>query len=343
MRRPVNIGAVFGIPALLAILFAVMVIPSSCKRDPLYYMGQNLVRVVVNMDWSYLGELPDGASIYFYPENKGQTYSFITNDVRSTTVMVPSGYYTVMVFNRTTEEYGTMHFRDMNSMSDACALLNFKYSTWTGISDTVGHTVYEPEAIVSGVVNHVYIHDITEAVVDEKSPWGYRCDTVGVVPQQFVLTGAVSIRVNGIHNAKSVRAYLTGMGGGIYMVPRTTCDSLCTHILESWNMTRDQSDYTKGYFTSYFRCFGLPDMYRQEQDKKNNRLHVEVMLVDESTLIKKDWDVGTLIKEYVSELRLTLDVSDLNLPDVKPKGGTESGFDITIGEWDDPVDIDVPL
>lgn len=332
------------VAAVLTVLVtAVSVLLSSCERDPLYYLGRTPVNVVVNMDWRNLGVAPEGASIYFYPEGGGQTWSFTTNSVLSTMVQVPSGYYTVMVFNRTPDEYGTMHFRAMDSVSDACAVLDFRYSSWAGASDTVGHTVYEPETIVSGRTDHFYVHDIIESVRDTLSEWGYRIDTVDVTPQQFVMTGTVRVRVNGIHNAKSSRAYLTGMGGAVRLVPRTTCDSLCTHTPESWSLSRDAADYTKGYLVSEFRCFGLPDTYRQMKDKANNRFHIEVLLVDNKTVIKKDWEVGDLIIEYPQELRLTLDVSALDLPDVPPEGGTESGFDVTIDDWDDPDDVDIPL
>jgi len=343
MKRHISTYLPHGMAALLTAIVMAVSLSVSCERDPLYYIGQSPVKVVVNMDWRTLGGAPEGASIYFYRESDASAYSFFTNSVHSAIVEVPPGYYTVMVFNRTPDEYGTMHFRGMNSISDASAILDFKYSTWVGASDTVGHTVYEPETIVSGRTDHFYVHDIIESVRDTAFTWGYRCDTVEVTPQQFVLDGTVKVRVNGIHNAKSVRAYLTGMGGGVRLVPRTTNDSLCTHTLASWGVSRDATDYTKGYLVSEFRCFGLPEMYRLTKLKGNNRFHIEVLLVDNKTVVTRNWEVGDLIKEYLDELRLTLDIVEIDLPDVHPEGGTESGFDIDLEDWGDPVDVDIPI
>ena len=92
-----------------------------------------------------------------------------------------------------------------------------------------------------------------------------------------------------------------------------------------------------------FYCFGLPDDHAALSDE--NILHLELLLVDNETILKFDIPVGDLIVEVDPEnliLCLELDLG-YTLPDVKPEGGAEGGFDVTVEDWGEEEEYDVPL
>jgi len=325
---------------------------SSCDFRPLYIEGETPVEVLVVTDWTQLGADPEGSSIYFYPEGGGEPSAFRTNSVTRTIVKVPSGYYTVLVFNRTVDEYGTMKFDGMKSLAGAEAILEDKLFSWTGRSDTVGRTVYEPEEIVVGRNDHFYVRTMDERMKESTKgdADAYAAiDSVSVKPRRMVYAGNVSVRVNGIQNVRSVRAYLTGMAGEAYLATRSAGDTLATHVLEDWKVERDETDYTKGYVKTGFSSFGLPEQYVGEPAPLNNRLVIQFRLVDDETVVGYTIDVGSEVQQVEKELVVNFVVEKDNagkaivLPDVKPSGSRESGFDVQFKDWDDPIDIPVGI
>ena len=333
-----------------AALAASALLLAGCDLRPLYIEGETPVEVLVLADWTQLGGTPEGASIYFYPENGDAPRVFKTNSVVRTSVKVPSGYYNVMVFNRTVDEFGTMKFRDMDHLGEARAILEDKLFSWVGRADTVGRTVYEPEEIVVGRVDRFYVRTISErnTPVTKAEPAAV-IDSVRVTPQRMIYTGNVNVRVQGIHNIRSARAYLTGMAGESYLATRSAGDTLATHVLESWRLDRDAGDYTKGYLRTSFGCMGLPEQYRGDKRAENNRLVLQLKLVDDKTEMEFIFNIGEKIQQLDKELTMNLTVeTDDNgkpivVPDVKPTEGSESGFDVTFTDWDDPIDIPVGI
>lgn len=338
-----------GIALQAVSLAAAAALLSACELRPLYIEGVTPVEVLVVTDWTQLGGDPSGATICFYPEGGGAPHKFRTNSVTRAHVQVPSGYYNVMVFNRTVDEFGTMSFAGIDTLASARALLDEKLFSWIGRVDTVGRTVYEPEEIVVGRSDHFKVRSFAEreAVLRgsgrESDPTAI-VDSVMVAPKRVRYTGTVSVRIQGIQNLRSVRGYLTGMGGSAYLSTRRAGNVLGTHVLESWKVERDEADYTKGWLRGEFYCFGLPEQYVGDRREQNNRLFLQFRLVDNKTVIQDIRGVGTLIDQNDRELTDNIVISEaITLPDVKPEGGTESGFDVNITDWEDPIDIPIGI
>lgn len=347
----------------IIVLAAVSV--ASCERRSIYEEGRTAVPVIVQMDWRELGGDPTGATIGFYPENGSAPLLFRTNSVIRAQVEVPSGYYTVLVFNRTVDEYGTMHFDRMSALGSAQAILDYEYSSWAGTADSVGRTVYEPELIVCGRTDHFEVRERANGIIreHEDSRPATRAgisydpsdpnvpDTVKVTPQRMVYTATFNVRVSGLQNVRSARAYITGMAGAEYLATRSATDTIATHVLEQWSTSPDPADYTKGYLRTTFDCFGLPEQYRSGRVPWNEHLYLQVLLVDGKTVITKAYDVGDLIEQHDAELELALAVGletrpgddPLILPDVEPEDGKESGFDVHFEDWGDTQDVIVPM
>jgi len=329
---------------------------SACELRPLYREGETPVEVLVCMDWTQLGGNPNSATIMFYPTSGGSPYVFQTNSVTRKTVQVPSGYYTVLVFNRTVEEFGTMTFSDMNHLGTAKCVLEEKIFSWLGRSKEVGRTVYEPEEIVVGRTDNFHVRAMSERKVYTKadvieSEVQYETDSVMVRSKRMVMTGNIGVRIKGLQNIKSVRSYLTGMAGGAYLASRSATDTLATHVLETWSIVKDESDVTTGYITTSFSCLGLPEQYVEEPEIYNNKLNLQLLLVDEETIMNYSFDVGDRIEQIEEELVVNLAIgigtdpgdTAIVVPDVKPKGGSQTGFDVNLDDWEDGEDVVVPM
>lgn len=330
-------------PVLAASLLAV-----SCELRPLYTEGETAVNVVVLTDWTQLGGSPAGATICFYPEDRRTPWVFSTNSVSRTMVKVPSGYYTVQVFNRTEGEFSSLKFTGMGALESARAVLEDRFFPWVGRSDTVARTVCEPEEIVIGRTDHFLVRSISEREAyfrgsgSKDDVFNAVIDSVTVVPRLVRYSGTVSLRVRGIQNIRSVRGYLTGMAGDVYMATRYPGDSLATHVLENWAVEKDADDYTKGYVRASFSCFGLPERYVGNPHPGNNRLLVQFSLVDGRTVVQEILDVGSDIRQ--NDFERTDEIvagREITIPDVVPEGGAESGFDVSVTDWDEPVEIPI--
>lgn len=319
-------------------LQAAIVLLSACELRPLYVEGVTPVNVLVLPDWTQLGGNPSGATICFYPEDGGAPHKFRTNSVTRANVQVPSGYYNVMVFNRAEDEFGTMSFTGIDALSSARVVLDEKIFSWIGRVDTVGHTVYEPEDVVVGRLDHFKVCSLAEreaAIRDnsQESDPAAVADSAKVTPRRVRYSGTISIRIDGIQNLRSVRSYLTGMNGSAYLAGRRAGDILCTHVLENWSVEHDESDHTKGWLRGRFYCFGLPG-----QDEPNNRLFLQLLLVDNKTVIQDIRNVAVIQNDDERSDKIVIEDAII-LPDVKPEAKGESGFDVDVTGWKDPIDI----
>lgn len=325
---------------------------SSCDLRDLYIESETPVKVIVNMDWTELGSLPEGASIYFYPEGGGAPYVFRTNSVVRTEVSVPAGYYTVMVFNRTVNEFGSMSFSGMEALGTAGVTLLDKRVSWLdNVADNVPRIVQEPERIVVGRTDHFLVHSLTDRLTVQKyqsrgTSFDERdvvCDSVDVYQRRMTYTTYTTVRVRGIHNIKSVRAYIAGLADGGYLATRSAGTNLATYTMENWSINRDPGNYTTGYISTNFDCLGLPLQYLTSRLPGDVRIVIRYLLVDNKTVITHSVDVGDIIRQddnaFLLELNLDLDDDGHALPDVEPEGGSASGFDVNINDWGDEEDI----
>jgi len=332
-------------------LLALVIGATSCEFRPLYRESETPVDVVVLVDWTQLGGDPEGATILFYPEDQTKrAWEFKTNSVTRTIVQVPSGYYTVQVFNRTVDEFGSMSFDGIPSLPTGRAILDSKLFSWVGRADSIGRTVYEPEEIVVGRTDHFYVRKLTERHVLNREQtgtvWSFTTDmdSVIVTPKRMVYDATVSIRIDTLQSLKSARAYITGMAGSMYLATRTSGDTLATHVIEKWSIERDAIDYTKGYLKGTFKCFGLPEQYLAEPHEINNKLVLQLMLVDEKTIVQEIRFEGEKVVQNVNDLTvLIVDENPIALPNVPPAGGGASGFDVTFQDWGDPEDIPIAI
>jgi len=239
----------------------------------------------------------------------------------------------------------------MNHLGTASCILEEKIFSWLGRSSEVGRTVYEPEEIVVGRTDNFHVRSMSERKVITKAEESIETDSVMVRSKRMVMTGNVAVRVKGLQNIKSVRSYLTGMAGGAYLATRSATDTVATHVLESWSIVRDETDVTTGYITTSFSCLGLPEQYVEDPEKVNNKLQLQLLLVDEETVMNYSFLVGDRIEEIEEELTVNLAIgigtepgdTAIVVPDVKPKASTQTGFDVNLDDWEEGESVVVPI
>jgi hypothetical protein len=164
-------------------------------------------------------------------------------------------------------------------------------------------------------------------------------------PENFIHQIFVKVHLNGIYNLLSARASLSGLADSYFLKEERNSNTRVTQLMESWNMQVDPVDPTKGTITGKISSIGLPSNHKATAEE--NEFILSVLLVDGETIIDIPFYVGDLLKKrydksgkFKLEYELELWVDD-PLPDVKPTGSGNGGFDVSVDDWG-PVE-NIPL
>jgi len=168
-----------------------------------------------------------------------------------------------------------------------------------------------------------------------------------------VYTAYVTVRVYGIHNLRAARGGISGMAEGVNLSTGRGTSGSVSHVLETWSVSRDSDDKTKGNVYTSYRCLGLPD-----RETRSSIFTISFLLVDGKTVCDYGFQVGDRIEvdDILKRLKLSIGIDgnepqepSMNadpdrpviLPDVIPTG--ESGFTADLEDWGDTQLIDVPV
>ena len=71
---------------------------------------------------------------------------------------------------------------------------------------------------------------------------------------------------------------------------------------------------------------------------------LKILLVDNKTVVEQTFNVFARNEtDEDGTLTFYIEIVTDRLPDVKPEGDPDSGFDATVDEWGDPIDSEVPM
>jgi hypothetical protein len=82
---------------------------------------------------------------------------------------------------------------------------------------------------------------------------------------------------------------------------------------------------------------------------EENNFILDVLLVDNKTILQFPFQVGDAFVKQTGtdethELSINLEIyMDSPLPDVKPEGGSGSGFDATVDDWGPEENVDINM
>lgn len=341
-------------PVLLAIMSLLSLV--SCTHKELCYHHPHTARVRIDVDWSrFEKEVPTGMTVIAYDDDGNVVNSQLTNHIDHAYMALEAGTYHSIVYNQSPSEFGSVSFRGMDNYRTASVGAVPTVSRWYVSKAGEEKLATEPEWVAAGrqensivtpeMVNQTREHSINSTKTRSKENLEYVI--AQHTPQNIIHTVYLTVHVNGIYNLRSARASLQGLAEGYVFHKDGPTENVVTQLLETWHMTQDKSDPTKGYITSRITCFGLPDGH--SATPKENSFILSALLVDNKTILDFPFNVGDKFrkrvvggeeqeKEYEIELWL-----EEPLPDVKPESGSSSGFDAVVKDWDEEIDHDINM
>lgn len=332
----------------------------SCNHDELCYHHPHDASVRVDVDWSdFVEETPTGMTVMVYPQDGGKALTQHTNTTSHAIFALPAGTYHSIVYNQSPSEYGSLSFRGMEKFETAEVYANTTDSRWyTSRGDEDGRVVTEPEWVGTDRVKDMIV---TPEMVEKTGEDNFaqfsisrgRSDNSFLIgehhPLNIIYTITVKVHIDGIYNLRSARASLSGLAEGYFMGLEKPSANKVTQLLEEWKMSLDPIDPTKGTIDAKITCFGLP--YGHQGKAEENELMLSLLLVDNKTILDFPFHVGDKFETRVEEdvqlqLRLALNVEltiDTPLPDVKPEGSGDGGFNAKVDDWGDEENIDINM
>ena len=342
-------------------IIVLLLLFSSCEHKELCYHHPHTAKVRIDVDWSQFNlDAPTGMSVMIYSTEGEQIMRHLTNDITHALVDLEAGLYNTIVFNQSDYEFGTVDFVGMDNFFTAEVHSKITESRWYTRAGEDEKLAMQPEWIGSDYCTDVEVTqsmiDITTAEYIESLSRTYKSKekktrsqfTIAqLTPQNFVHTITVTVHLKNIYNLRSARASLTGLASGYSFSKEEPTENTVTQLLESWSVVRDPDDPTLGYITAQITSMGLP--YGHTGQPKDNEFVLSVLLVDNETVVDIPFSIGDKFEKVYDQTgryNLDLDVelwAEDPLPDVKPSGEEDGGFDAIVDEWGEEENVDIPM
>ena len=332
-------------------LWTLVMLLVSCNHHELCYHHPHTAQVRVNVDWTeFVEEDPTGMTVMVYPADGGKPYISLTHTLDHASFNLPEGVYHTLAFNQSESEFGTLEFRQMEKYDKAEVVSATQDSRWYEGRADGGRVVTQPEWIATHREEGA---EVTRQMVEEVRPEGkYRTGDAmdyvlsSLVPRNIVYTIHVRVYIKGIYNLRSARAALDGMAEGYRFAEACPSEVTAIYLMEDWNLVVDKTDPTRGYIETDLYCFGLPKGH--EGVAEENLFDLSLLLVDNKTLLHFPFMVGDKFDHLEADISLSLNMEmevELAevLPDVKPEGGSGSGFDASVEDWGEEIEYDISM
>ncbi len=348
------------IGTLCSVAVVLLLLLCGCNRRELTYEYYPYCDVTLFADWSASSVSPTGMSVYCFPQDGSTPLLITTNNVRRTHLPLREGVYDILLFNQSVNEFGTLSFAGMDGFATA-GVHAAPFGTATLHTTSKGDESLSEQPEQLAVARHTCFEVTAEMVEasalyrdDRYHPTDTTHYSLTLTPQDVVMDGIILVRVHGIQNLRSLTASFSGLASGIRLADDSPLPATATHPIDSWQKSVDDGDYTKGTLRATYTTFGLP-ADAATLKPEDLILSLSVLLVDDETVINREYPVGDLIKVIstrggpATELALYLEIGitsgfpPLELPDVKPSGSTDSGFGVDVDGWGDDEQIDVPM
>lgn len=365
----------------LRLLFFVLLtcIFASCERRKLWDEIVEKAPVDVEADWTRSrwqdfdeGATPTGMSVYAYDKSgKQKPEVVVTNNLEHATIMLESGLWNMYIFNQSVMEYASLMFSGMDNYYSARIETIPQASRWFASSraewvtrsnspwaaqtrsrtraqkdgtraDEYSLTTKQPIWFASDTREEVLITE--DMVIREYTPHT-RFDNGKFYPLSAVKNVDVKVYFKGVKNLYTTRAVISGVAKSYSISERSALSELTAHEITGWNLVKDETNQELGYLEAKMQTFGMVKGFSFASE--DLYLHLDVMLVDGQTIMTYDLPVGNLVK-YTNggtDIDINIEVKKddpLELPNVQMTGGG-NGFDITVSDWEDEINIDIDL
>lgn len=346
------------------IYIATLLVAVACQHKELCYRHPHTATVRINVDWSNFEqkENPSGMTVMIYQHSTGAMekakpsgadvlegpLKIMSNNTAYIETDLPEGVYHSIVFNQSETEFGTLLFNNLEEWQKAEVIAGPAPTKWYTTRNEDEKTAFEPEWFGTSWVEGV---PLTYEMIQQ---WGQTFGLASKAPdainlinhtaKNVIWTVEINILVKNVYNLKSARGAITGLAEGYSLGGAKVLESKVTHLLEEWSLNTDLADPTRGTLKIKLLSFGLPLGHNALPDE--NLLNLSVLLVDNKTQLDFPLPVGNLWEKSTEgeDLKLTLNLElPEPLPDVKPEGGSAGGFDATVEDWGEEIEIEVPV
>ena len=339
-------------PALLCAYFTLFICAlvtfSGCDRRELTYYES--AEITLTVDWSQSG-LDDeegaahGATAVFYPTDGGEPKIFLMGNYSQEAVRLPEGVYDVIVFNRSFTDFSNIAFRG-NEGYETLEAYSKNIETRADGKNGTRTVTGSPEKLASVAVKGF---TVTEDMLGNYSQTTYgksaysatveddRC-ALHLVPEKRTREVVAVIRVEGLNNIRSATCRLDGIAESVFLATGRGSGQTASQEFPLSHPVFDEGSPFNGTLTSTFNVFGV-------DFSESHHLHLEARLVDGKTVFTGDYDNVKVTEKDNGEGIITIYVEATTdkIPDVKPEGGSGSGFDVDVDGWGDDVNTDVPI
>lgn len=321
---------------------------TACDRRELTYYES--AEITLTADWSRSGLANEegaarGATAVFYPTDGGEPKIFLMGDYLREAVRLPEGVYDVVVFNRSFADFSNIAFRGNGGYETLEAYskhIETRMDGESGIRTVTG----SPEKLASAAVKGFAV---TEDMLGNYSQTTYgrsgysvtaeddRC-ALHLVPEKRTREVIAVIRVEGLNNIRSATCRLDGISESVFLATGEASGQTVSQEFPLSHPVHDEGSPFNGTLTGTFNVFGI-------DFSGSHRLHLEAQLVDGKTVFTGDYDDAKVTEKDNGEGIITIYVEATTdkIPDVKPEGGGNSGFDVDVDSWGDDVNTDVPI
>lgn len=331
------------------LLLLLTMLATGCERRDLTYYLESEITVTSDWNSSGLEERGYGATVVFYPHDGGEPIPVLMGDREQTKVRLPEGVYDALIFNRKPEDFGGIVFESDGTIGNLEAhAREMETRMDPATKKTTRVIVKTPEELASDAIwDFAITGDMLGNYSDVMNP--NKRDTGGqasgdperyhihFVPKPLTIEVQVKIDVPGINSLRSAVGILENVSESVRLCSCEPSKELVSEQFALPDIRYNEGSPFDGVLSGQLNVFGF-------DDRQAHRLTFRGLLVDGSTIVERTVDTTSEreVKEDGSiliRIRAQLD----KLPDVKPEGGSDSGFDVNVGDWGDPEHEEIPL
>lgn len=331
-----------------------LLILSGCERRELTYY--EVSEITLTADWSG-AKLDDeekeyGATAVFYPLDGSEPKVFRMGERTREVVRLPEGTYRIVLFNRSFNDFSNLAFRGEESYETLEAharkvetrvdeATRTETRTIVGSPDALAVATIEGFTVTEDMLGN-YSHTdygrsgkslTVEGIGEEEDMY-----TLHFIPKKLTREVVAKIHIKGMNNVRSATCRLDGVAESVFLASGKISSQTATQEFRLADPQFDEGSPFNGTMTSTFEAFGI-------RMCDHCHLHLEALLVDGKTVFTEDYTDAKVSEQENGDgtISVLVEVSTGTVPDVKPDGGSDSGFDVDVDGWGDEVNTDVPI
>lgn len=334
-------------------LCCLLVLTGCDRREITYYLESLLF---IRADWQECRlsdeEERHGATTVVFANDATDARLVMMGTRDEEILRLPEGMYHAIIFNRSPDGFASIRFGGdaFDSYTAYARQVETRIDPGTRASSRVILT--SPEELAADVVTSFSITEGMLGNYNENSAMNRnpsRTATDGSTraeesdPERYVLrftphklTRKVNVEIyfEGIHNIRSVVGTVDGVSESILIATAQSSPTVAVQQFVPSEIVFEPGSPFNGTLSGSFNVFGF-DLTML------HTLALDILLVDNKTRIQQTLQgMAHETPDGNGELIITLRIpSPERLPDVKPEGDPDSGFDADVGDWGEPEEV----